>query len=513
MENIDNHLDGEKNCILLVDDDFINRELMKNIFAADYTFMEAENGKQGLAAVEAHGDRFCAIFLDVNMPVMSGIELLSHLHAQGIPEKTPVFLITSHEEQDIARAAYDMGVMDVITKPVSPFIIQRRVSSVVELFRARERLRAEVSAQSEQLRENADRIDELHRNTIEALASAIEFRDVESGEHTNRIYAITKKILADTDFGAGYTAAEIENMAIGSIMHDVGKIAISDIILNKPGRLTRDEFEIMKMHTVKGGDLMAQLAQLQSHPAYAYATDIARHHHERYDGRGYPDGLKGEEISVWSQAVSVADVYDALISPRVYKRAFTPDEAVEMIKEGECGVFNPHLLACFLQVEPEIRAWYASAPTSRVAEMDNISEQRKAAGGDVTDVLTLTAAVHSAYDMVICANLTKNTYHMLDYDRFQTHRAGLGGKFDDLIAAGISSVPACDRETFAAAFGRESLIKAHAEGKKSVRLKHLQYGDDGILHKVATSVLFVVEPRTGDLREITLARYIDDDVE
>ncbi len=157
-------------------------------------------------------------------------------------------------------------------------------------------------------------------------------------------------------------------------MHDVGKIAISDVILNKPARLTKEEFEVMKQHTVKGAELLEQISQIQVHDSYKYACDIARHHHERWDGNGYPDGLVGDEISLAAQVVSIIDVYDALVSVRVYKKAFSPDEAVNMIKNGECGVFNPRLLECFMQTEPMIRRWYTEDDAEGIMEgiTDNV---------------------------------------------------------------------------------------------------------------------------------------------
>ncbi len=355
-----------------------------------------------------------------------------------------------------------------------------------------------------------DSTDTLHRSIIEALASAIEFRDMESGEHTNRIYAITKQILSCTAIGSGLSAEEIEDISVGSIMHDLGKIAVSDMILNKPGRLTKEEFEIMKTHTTKGAMLIERLSQSQHHPTYGYARDIALHHHERWDGNGYPHGLKGNEISVWAQVVGIADVYDALISPRVYKKPFSPDTAVKMIVNHECGVFNPALVECFLQVEPVIRTWYEHDRPQPIV----IPEQRAPApsdtaeDGDPGDYLLLTAAVQSAYDMIISCNLTRNQFRMVDYERFQTHCADYDGVFDDLIAAGASSVPESHRQAFIDTFSRESLLEAYAQGKKSVNLHHPQYTDDGGLMNVSTTVLFAEDPRNGDIRQITLAQYL-----
>ncbi len=518
------HLMSEKKCILIVDDDFINRELLKNIFSPHYTFEEAENGREGLAQIERHIDKLCAIILDVQMPEMTGIELLHILNERGILDRVPTFLITAQGDDALVAMAYGLGVMDVISKPVMPVVIQKLVKTVIELFSAREALSATVKGQEEKLSESARAIDELNRGTIEALATAIEFRDIESGQHTSRIYGITKYVLANTAFGEGLSEEDIESIARGSIMHDVGKIAISDVILNKPGRLSREEFEVMKQHTVKGAVLLEQITQIQPHPAYRYACDIARHHHERWDGRGYPDGLKGDEISVASQVVSIADVYDALVSVRVYKKAFTPDEAARMIRDGECGVFNPRLVECFLEVEPVIRGWYTEDGNKEMREMLNedahrynalselrTSEEESTVTDSVMEVMLLMTAVKTAYDMIISVNLTKNTYYMIDYDRFGTHCAGYDGVFDDLIEAGASSIPVSHRREFHDTFCRQNLIKIYGEGRKSVRLEHPQYSDDGQLHWVATKVLFMEDGRTGDLLQITLANYIDEE--
>ena len=269
-----------------------------------------------------------------------------------------MFLITAETSGSVIQEAYELGVMDVISKPVVPYMVQRRVNSVIELFQARKRLNSVVEKQRSEILEQSRRILELSLGMIEALSTAIEFRSGESGEHVRRIHDITKFMLEKTKLGRGLSQEKISHIALASIMHDVGKIAIPDAILNKPGRLTPEEFEIMKTHTVQGCTLLEKIPQLRSLPAFEYAYDIARHHHERWDGRGYPDGLKGSEISVWSQIVSLADVYDALVSKRVYKDAFGFDEAVQMILDGKCGAFSPELLDCFLSVEPQIRRMY-----------------------------------------------------------------------------------------------------------------------------------------------------------
>ena len=348
----------EPDTVLIVDDDEINRAILENIFAPFYAIEQRENGKLGLEAALGLRDRLCAVLLDVVMPEMSGIQVLRALAEEGFPGQIPVFLITAEASGDTMREAYQLGVMDVISKPVIPYVVERRVNSVVELFRARKRLGNVVERQQSALLRQAEQIIELNRGMIEAPSTAIGFRNGESGEHVRRIHDITRYMLEHTELGAGLSPEDIDAIALAAIMHDVGKIAIPDAILNKPGRLTAEEFEIMKTHTVQGARLLERIPQMRELGAYRYACDIARHHHERWDGRGYPDGLRGDEITPWAQIVSIADVYDALVSKRVYKDSYQVEEALEMIRTGKCGVFNPSLLESFFAVEGRIRRLY-----------------------------------------------------------------------------------------------------------------------------------------------------------
>ena len=344
--------------ILIIDDDDMNREILANIFEDIYKSDHACNGKEGLQMIYDNQETYCAILLDVMMPIMNGIEVLEALSEQMIASKIPIFLITAERSNEVMRKGYELGVMDIIEKPVIPFVIRRRILSVVELFESRKQLAKKVEYQDWELLKKAKEIIALNEGLIESLATAIEFRDGESGNHVKRIHDITKCILTDTKLGEGLSAQEIDDIALASIMHDVGKIAIPDAILNKPGKLTKEEYEIMKLHTIKGADLLKSIPALRNANVYKYAFDIARHHHERYDGNGYPDRLKGDEISLWAQVVSLADVYDALVSKRVYKNAFSFDDAVKMIINNECGVFSPKLLSAFLEVEKDIRNIY-----------------------------------------------------------------------------------------------------------------------------------------------------------
>lgn len=354
----------ERDVLLIVDDDVINRTILEQIFVNDYVILEAENGRSGLEQILSGPDRLCAVLLDVVMPEMDGLEVLRRLNQEGLLDRLPVFLITAEASDSVLKEAYSLGVMDVISKPVVPYVVRRRVQSVIELFQARRRLSRTVESQKERLLRQAEEIIELNQGLVEALATAIEFRSEESGDHVRRIHDITKHLLSRTELGSGLDQEEIEGIALAATLHDVGKIAVPDVILNKPGRLTVEEFEIMKTHTVQGAELLSRIPQLRCHRLYSYAVDIARHHHERWDGRGYPDGLKGDELSLWSQVVGLADVYDALSCKRVYKDAFPRRQVLEMIRGGQCGVFNPELLRYFFEIEEELSWIYRKEETT-----------------------------------------------------------------------------------------------------------------------------------------------------
>lgn len=355
-----NHLqpDDAPDSILIIDDDAINRKILGKIFSDRYRICEAEDGCRGLAEILTHRNRFVAMLLDVVMPGMSGVEVLGHLKGMGLLEKTPVFLITAEQDEELVKQAYDLGVMDVIVKPVQSYIVRRRVESVIELFRARRELNTVVREQQQRLQEQTRQIQHLNQGMIEALAAAIEFRSQETGGHVQRISSITRFVLEHTVFGKGLSPEDIHHITQASILHDIGKIMIPDAILAKPGKFTPEEFEEMKQHTVKGAHLLESVPQLRDTPIFHYAHDIALHHHERWDGKGYPDGLSGDQITPWAQVVSLADVYDALSCKRVYKEAFPHTTVLSMILGGACGTFNPLLLDCFFSIEEHISQLY-----------------------------------------------------------------------------------------------------------------------------------------------------------
>lgn len=364
--------------MLIVDDDEMNCDILANIFENDHAILTASNGSEGLAELGKNRGQICAILLDVMMPVMDGMEMLKHLADAEILQDVPVFLITGETDSNVIKRAYDLGVMDVIPKPITPHIVKRRVHSVMELFAARNHFADVVAQQTEELREQNKRLAELSMGMIEALATATEFRSGESGEHVLRIHDITELFLKSSPLRNRFNDEQIQQISLASILHDVGKIAVPDGILNKPGRFTDEEFAIMKQHTLKGEEMLMQITKIRDQPFYLYAKDIARWHHERWDGRGYPDGLKGDEIPLAAQIVSIADVYDALVSPRCYKSAFEHEVAVQMIADGKCGIFNPELLDYFRQIEPQIENLYKDKNLTQMVEKDGCESQGKA---------------------------------------------------------------------------------------------------------------------------------------
>lgn len=328
--------------ILIVDDIDINRTILSEIFKYEYRIVEAEGGAQAIEMIE-HNPNIAAVLLDLVMPEVSGLDVLKAMNRNGRIKRIPVFLITAENSQDLLSEGYELGAVDVISKPFLAHFLKCRVNNIIELYGHRNEL-------EEMVAEHVNRLNQINQSMVETLATVIEFRDCESGEHVKRICGLTKILMAEVSKRYPeyrLPQSEIDKIVTSSVLHDVGKISIPDRILNKPGRLTKEEFEIMKEHTTRGCEILQKIPNIMDEGLYNYSYDICRHHHERWDGGGYPDGLKGDEISIWSQVVSVADVYDALTSERVYKKAFSHEKAVEMIKNGECGSFNPKVLTVF----------------------------------------------------------------------------------------------------------------------------------------------------------------------
>lgn len=341
--------------ILIVDDVEIDRGILCEIFS-DYTTLEAANGRRAIDIIEADPDRITAVLLDVVMPVMNGLEVIDEMKKRGWLAHIPVLLISGEATLAAERMAYEMGATDVIHKPYDSVVIKQRTQNIIDLYYNKRHLEEMVELQTGVLRKQAMELQRMNNRIIDTMSNVVEFRNLESGDHVRRVKNFTR-ILAG-HMAQVYPEYKLDNETIEVItaaaaMHDVGKIAISDSILLKPGKLTEQEFEEMKAHTTKGCEIIEMLEDIQEGEYGRMSYDICRYHHERYDGKGYPEGLKGDEIPIAAQIVSVADVYDALVSDRCYKNAYTPAEAYDMIMRGECGVFSNKILTCLARAREE----------------------------------------------------------------------------------------------------------------------------------------------------------------
>ena len=343
-------MENKKQQILIVDDEEVNREILKEMFKdGEYNLIEAENGQEAISKLENH-DNIVLVLLDIVMPIMDGFEVLKHMHKQELLDVIPVILITSEDALDSEDQAYSFGVADVIHKPFYPHIVKRRSRNIIDLYQHKHNMEIRLKEQEEEIREQEKKIRENSEYMIDTLSSVVEARSAETGEHTRRIKYFTRimlKYLMKYYPEYGITQEQIDEICKASALHDIGKIGIPDAILLKPGRLTPEEFEVMKTHSTIGCEILEKSYRDQTSEFYRYAYDICRYHHERWDGKGYPDHLKGDEIPIYTQVVAIADVYDALVSPRVYKSAYANNIAYEMIMNGECGQFAPNVLECF----------------------------------------------------------------------------------------------------------------------------------------------------------------------
>lgn len=342
---------SEKPSVLIVDDSEMNRIILNEMLKDEYRVLEADNGRTALDLVDRYGDELSLVLLDIIMPGMNGFEVLGELSRRTVADSLPVIMISSEDSDDVVLRAYELGASDYINRPFNARVVRRRVSNTIRLYAKQRRLTSLLSQQYNERVKNS-------RMLIDIMAGVMELRNGESGLHVTHIEKLTELLLGCLVHRSDKFPLDNEQrstIAMASALHDIGKMSIDDAILNKPGRLTSEEFEIMKTHTTLGADMLFELGhQHAGNSLLEYAYQIARWHHERWDGKGYPDGLKGDEIPIAAQVVSVADVYDALTSVRVYKDAIPHEEAIKMILDGKCGTFNPLLLDCLLEVQDQI---------------------------------------------------------------------------------------------------------------------------------------------------------------
>ena len=337
--------------LLVVDDSEMNREILKEILGKEYRILEACDGNEALEMLEQYGTEISLVLLDIIMPKMDGFEVLAYMNRDKWIEDIPVIMISSEGSESYIRRAYELGASDYISRPFDAKVVYQRVINMIKLYAKQRRLIHLVTDQIYEKEKN-------NRMMTGILSQIVEFRNGESGLHVLHINILTQLLLEklmrkSENYDLSWSQQHM--IATASALHDIGKIGIDEKILNKPGKLTKEEFEVMKQHTIIGAQMLDSLEMYHDEEMIKYAYEICRWHHERYDGKGYPDGLKGEEIPISAQVVSLADVYDALVSDRVYKKAYSHEKAMEMILNGECGVFNPLLLECLVEIQDKVR--------------------------------------------------------------------------------------------------------------------------------------------------------------
>ena len=365
----------ERQQILIVDDSQINCEILAEILKDEYRILEAANGEECINLLKQYGTGIALLLLDINMPVMDGFEVLALMNRKHWIEDIPVIMISSEDSASYVRRAYEMGASDYISRPFDVQVVHQRVSNTIKLYAKQRRL---ISLVTDQIREK----EKNNQMMISILSQIVEFRNSESGSHVLHINIITgmllERLMQKTD---QYHLQWSDQFLIttASALHDIGKIGIDEKILNKPGKLTKEEFEIMKTHTLIGASMLKSIEMYQNEKLLQVAYQICRWHHERYDGKGYPDGLKGEEIPISAQVVAIADVYDALVGKRVYKKAFSHETAIHMILNGECGAFNPLLLECLTDIQNRLKEETKSGFNKKENEefFPNLSEEIK----------------------------------------------------------------------------------------------------------------------------------------
>lgn len=365
----------ERQQILIVDDSQINCEILAEILKDEYRILEAANGEECINLLKQYGTGIALLLLDINMPVMDGFEVLALMNRKHWIEDIPVIIISSENSASYVRRAYEMGASDYISRPFDVQVVHQRVSNTIKLYAKQRRL---ISLVTDQIREK----EKNNQMMISILSQIVELRNSESGSHVLHINIITgmllERLMQKTD---QYRLQWSDQFLIttASALHDIGKIGIDEKILNKPGKLTKEEFEIMKTHTLIGASMLKSIEMYQNEKLLQVAYQICRWHHERYDGKGYPDGLKGEEIPISAQVVAIADVYDALVGKRVYKKAFSHETAIHMILNGECGAFNPLLLECLTDIQNRLKEETKSGFNKKENEgfFPNLSEEIK----------------------------------------------------------------------------------------------------------------------------------------
>lgn len=351
---------SQREMILVVDDEEISRDLLKQIFEREYTVITAKDGKEAIIEIGRHINELSIILLDLVMPVFNGYQVLQVLKTKKIIERIPVVIFTAQYSAKVDISCYTMGASAVIVKPYVAKVVELQVKNIIERNKKAAMLESRIGGYEEELLQQQKKLDEFYDKLLDAISNVVEFRDMASKSHIRNVKGLTKIMTENYRQlypEAGLTDRRAEAIVRASVVHDIGKVAVPDNILLKPSQLTEIEKEVMMSHTTRGCEILELLKDVQDQEQFQASYEICRHHHERYDGKGYPDGLKGDEIPISAAIVALVDTYEALISERVYKKRSDKETAYKKILEGEGKAFSPQLVRCFEYSRNAIEAY------------------------------------------------------------------------------------------------------------------------------------------------------------
>lgn len=341
---------SERNTILIAEDADINRELLSSMFEEQYNVLEAENGQVAIECLDAKKDEIACLLLDLIMPVKNGFDVMEYMHETKLIDTIPIILITGDDSKQTEETAYNFGASDLIYKPYNMQVVMRRVKNIVDLYAHKNSIEQAMQEESKKVREQAQEIRKNNVLIIDALGKIVEYRTNETHEHTKRVQAYTKLLLKyamQLHPELHLTHDDVHMIVRAAAVHDIGKLGIPDEVLLKHTNLTDEDIKVKRSHTTVGCEILEFFSGISNKKFYQYCYDVCRYHHERWDGSGYPEQLKGDAIPVAAQLVALADAYDSLVGKRMYNTPYTHPTAVQEIVSGALGEFSPLALECF----------------------------------------------------------------------------------------------------------------------------------------------------------------------